>query len=116
LEPDDKTLGEADYARASQILTSTLSLPSDIGVAEVLARQPRSARPETSAAAQPDGLTAREIEILALVALGKSNRDISEELFITPNTVANHIKNILSKTATANRTEAAAYARDHGIA
>ncbi len=63
----------------------------------------------------PAGLTAREAEVLRLIAAGRSNRAISEELFITTNTVANHVKNILSKTDSANRTEAAAFAVDHGL-
>lgn len=63
----------------------------------------------------PDGLTEREVEVLRLVSTGRSNREIADELFITPNTVANHMKNILSKTSTANRTEAAAYARDRNL-
>ena len=62
----------------------------------------------------PDGLTEREVEVLRLIAKGRSNRGIAEELFITENTVANHVKNVLSKTGSANRTEAAAYANDSG--
>ncbi|MEE8045313.1 MAG: alpha/beta fold hydrolase [Dehalococcoidia bacterium] len=58
----------------------------------------------------PAGLTPREGEVLKLIASGQSNRDIADELFITTNTVANHVKNILSKTSSANRTEAAAFA------
>ncbi len=63
----------------------------------------------------PAGLTPREGEVLKLIASGRSNRDIAGELFITPNTVANHVKNILSKTDSANRTEAAAFAVANGL-
>lgn len=63
----------------------------------------------------PAGLTAREVEVLRLIAAGRSNRDIADELFITRNTVANHVKNILSKTACANRTKAASFAVKHGL-
>ncbi len=63
----------------------------------------------------PAGLTAREGEVLKLIASGRSNRDIAGELFITTNTVANHVKNILSKTSSANRTEAAAFAVANGL-
>jgi DNA-binding NarL/FixJ family response regulator len=109
-------IGEAECAAASQILGRKLALPSELGIAELLSRTTRSVAPESAAApAHPDGLTDREVEILKLVALGKSNRDIGEALFITPNTVANHLKNILSKTATSNRTEAAAYGRERGL-
>ncbi len=60
--------------------------------------------------AYPAGLSQREVEVLRLIAAGKSNREIAEELFISLNTVANHVRNILTKTATANRAEAAAFA------
>lgn len=64
----------------------------------------------------PAGLTQREAEILRLVAAGKSNRDIAGELFLSEKTVANHLRNILSKTGTDNRTGAAAFAIRHGLA
>ena len=74
-------------------------------------------RPASSAApAYPDGLTQREVEVLRLVALGKSNNDIAEELFISLRTVANHVTNILSKIGASNRTEAAIYATRRDLA
>jgi DNA-binding NarL/FixJ family response regulator len=60
-------------------------------------------------------LTEREVEVLRLIAKGRTNRQIAELLFITENTVANHVKNVLSKTQTANRTGAAAYAVDKSL-
>lgn len=63
----------------------------------------------------PVGLTEREAQVLRLIAAGRSNRGIAEDLFITTNTAANHVKNILSKTGSANRTEAAAFAVEHGL-
>jgi NarL family two-component system response regulator LiaR len=62
-----------------------------------------------------DELSPRELEVLRLMAAGKSNREIAEALFISLNTVATHVRNILTKTACANRTEAAAYAMRHGL-
>jgi len=58
----------------------------------------------------PDGLTPREVEVLRLIANGRSNQNIADELVISFNTVTNHVKNILGKTGCTNRTEAAAYA------
>ena len=55
----------------------------------------------------PDGLSRREVEVLSLIALGRSNREIGEELFITSNTVARHVSNIFTKTGVSNRAEAA---------
>jgi DNA-binding CsgD family transcriptional regulator len=63
----------------------------------------------------PDGLSAREVEVLRLVAAGKSNPQIAEALVLSINTVQRHVSNILSKTGLANRTEAASYATRHGI-
>jgi DNA-binding CsgD family transcriptional regulator len=65
--------------------------------------------------AYPDGLTAREIEVLRLIAMGRSNKDISAVLAISLNTVATHVRSILNKTHCANRTEAAAYAIHQGL-
>jgi DNA-binding CsgD family transcriptional regulator len=58
----------------------------------------------------PAGLSAREAQVLRLVAVGRSNREIAQALFVSPNTVANHVRSILGKTGSANRTEAAAFA------
>ena len=61
------------------------------------------------------GLTARELEVLRLVATGKSNREIADDLVITLSTVSHHVTRILNKTGASNRTEAAAYATRQGI-
>ena len=53
------------------------------------------------------GLTAREIDVLRLMSLGRSNREIAAELRITENTAANHVRSILIKTGAANRTQVA---------
>jgi DNA-binding CsgD family transcriptional regulator/tetratricopeptide (TPR) repeat protein len=63
----------------------------------------------------PDDLTAREVEVLRLLAIGRTNKDVSLVLAISLNTVATHVRNILNKTECANRTEAAAYAIRHGL-
>ncbi|WP_067832548.1 LuxR C-terminal-related transcriptional regulator [Actinomadura kijaniata] len=61
----------------------------------------------------PSTLTAREREIVALVARGLSNRGIAEELVISPATVARHVTNILTKLGFASRAQVAAWAVDH---
>jgi DNA-binding CsgD family transcriptional regulator len=63
----------------------------------------------------PDDLTAREVEVLRLLAIGRTNKDVSLVLAISLNTVATHVRNILNKTQCANRTEAAAYAIRHDL-
>jgi DNA-binding CsgD family transcriptional regulator len=68
--------------------------------------------PARASDAAPDGLSQREVEVLRLIAAGKSNPQIADELVISINTVQRHVSNILGKTGLANRTEAAGYARD----
>ena len=64
----------------------------------------------------PGGLTVREAEVLVLVAAGRSNREISEELVISQKTVARHLSNIFTKLGVSSRTAAASYAFEHGLA
>ena len=65
--------------------------------------------------ATSDALTARETEILALVAEGRSNGEIGRQLFISAKTVSVHVSNILGKLGASGRTEAAAIARRRGL-
>jgi DNA-binding NarL/FixJ family response regulator len=75
----------------------------------------KSSGASVSPPAAPDQLSAREVQILQLVARGLSNRQIGLELFISEHTAANHIRSILRKTGCANRTEAASYAHRHAL-
>ena len=63
----------------------------------------------------PDALTAREQEVLQLVAQGRSNGEIGRHLFISTKTASVHVSNILAKLQASSRTEAAAVARDRGL-
>jgi DNA-binding NarL/FixJ family response regulator len=65
-------------------------------------------------AAFPD-LTEREREILGLIALGKSNTEIAEELVLSPKTVSNHVSNIFSKLQVVDRAQAVLRARQAGL-
>src|SRR5262249_52798149 len=64
----------------------------------------------------PASLTPREVEILRLLVTGQTNRDIAEALLLSERTVEVHVRHILTKTNTDNRTEAAAFALRHGLA
>jgi DNA-binding CsgD family transcriptional regulator/pimeloyl-ACP methyl ester carboxylesterase len=120
---------EAGRFIASQISAARLELLNDPGAGlfslkpevppgvlliESFLREVGPAQPSDSPSS--DGLSAREIEVLRLVAAGKSNAQIADELVISQNTVIRHVSNIFAKTGAANRAQAAIYARDHGLA
>jgi DNA-binding NarL/FixJ family response regulator len=65
---------------------------------------------------RPGGLSRREREVLILVAVGKTNRAIAAELFISEKTVARHVSNIFTKLGLSSRAAATAYAYKHGLA
>jgi len=91
------------------------SLISPMIAAKVLQRvRATSAQPEIANAIRSE-LSAREIEVLKLIANGKDNAVIAGELHISPKTVKNHISNILMKLQIDNRIQAAVYAVRSGI-
>ncbi len=99
-----------DPARARDLAEQARALAEPIGQTRVL----RALEPLRRSAG-PANLTAREVEVLELLARGLSNREIGARLFISANTAANHIRSILMKTGAANRTQAARYATEHHL-
>jgi DNA-binding CsgD family transcriptional regulator len=71
---------------------------------------PFASIPAATTMTLPDGLSTRQLEVLRLIAIGKTNQEIADELFVTHATVAGHVRNIFNKIAVANRAEAASYA------
>ena len=104
--------GRSDQARV--LLGEAGSLAERINMPALLGRI-RALGSSVPRAALPDGLSAREAQILRLVAEGLSNREIGAALVISEHTAANHIRSILRKTGCANRTEAASYAHRHNV-
>ena len=107
----------SDLDRADALLSAAEDEAATLGMASLLARI-EAARASVKAAPvehYPAGLSRREAQVLRLVAQGKGNRQIARELFVSPNTVANHVSSILSKTHSANRAEAAAFAIRHAL-
>ncbi|MGW6410783.1 helix-turn-helix transcriptional regulator [Streptomyces vinaceus] len=107
-------LGEA-YATAERL--GSRRLREDLALLAQRARLPLTGAdaPAAPPAPAPDpvealGLTSRERDVLSLVAVGRSNRQIAEELFISPKTASVHVSNILAKLGVAGRGEAAALA------
>ena len=100
-----------DSAADEHLGTAHELAPADWGTGS----QSANGGAEETASRELDGLTPREIEVLTLVAQGRSNREVADELFISLRTVAHHVTSILTKTKSGNRTEAAGYANRHGL-
>jgi DNA-binding NarL/FixJ family response regulator len=99
-----------------EVRTICLSLDAKPALARADALAARLTTARTIALAYPAGLSGREVEVLRLIAAGRTNREIADALFLSPGTVNVHVTHILTKTNTTNRTEAALFARDHGLA
>jgi DNA-binding NarL/FixJ family response regulator len=118
-------MGRGDQDGAAERLARAAPLAEALGAGPLreqigpLARRARLGLPSAPSAGQPAGilgLTAREIEVLRLVAAGRSNREIAAELFISAKTASVHVSNILAKLGASGRTEAAAIALREGLA
>ena len=111
--------GPGDREQGMQLLDQALAIFQRVQAKKmaekVLGLQERTEAQPAKAPTYPDGLTGREVEVLRLIAAGKSNREIAEELVITLNTVARHVSNIFIKTGVVNRVGVATYAARHGL-
>ena len=110
--------GSDDLAKS--LLTESLEISTQLGMRPLMQRvaalQEQAASQPAKPPTYPDGLTQREVEVLRLVAAGKSNPEIGKELFNSPRTVTTHVSNILNKINAANRAEATGYAVREGLA
>lgn len=106
-----RQLGDEDTARMEWDAAGWVF--EQLGAAHDLTRLEEQSRPRTVAA--PGGLTSREIQVLRLVASGKTNRAIAGELFLSEKTVARHVSNILAKLDVPSRAAATAYAYEHRV-
>jgi DNA-binding CsgD family transcriptional regulator len=122
-------LAAGDRDRGAEVLRHAAAITGRLGArllddeVQALARRARldlapHAVPAAAGVPAPAaqlGLTPREVEVLALVAAGRSNRQIAQALFISPKTVGVHVSNILAKLGAAGRVEAAAIAHRLGL-
>jgi DNA-binding CsgD family transcriptional regulator len=106
-----RQLGDGDTAEME--LDAAFRVFQELGAAPDLSRLAKIS--QTAEAGAAGGLTAREVQVLALAAAGKSNRAIATELFLSEKTVERHLSNIFTKLGVGSRTAAAAYAFEHGI-
>ncbi len=114
LAAGDRDHGAAQLRRAAMLAEDlgAQSLRDAVALLARRARIPLGGGPAAGQPGEPDrlGLTAREFEVLRLVAAGQSNRDIASELFISAKTASVHVSNILGKLGVSSRGEAAATA------
>jgi DNA-binding CsgD family transcriptional regulator/type II secretory pathway predicted ATPase ExeA len=97
-------------------LNPAIAILDELGARPAAARAQRLANRSISSDSRPPaGLTARELEVLRLVADGRTDREIADQLFISPRTVTTHISRILTKLDVGSRTAAAAFALREGI-
>ena len=101
-----RALGDEDAA--------ALELDAACALFERLGAKPDLARLNASASGK-HGLSARELEVLRLVASGKSNREIASTLVISEHTVARHVQNIFAKLGLSSRAAATAFAFEHDL-
>jgi DNA-binding NarL/FixJ family response regulator len=97
---DDAAAMESDAARA---LLQALGAPPPVEQGAV------------AVTVLPDGLTSRELDVLVLLAQGKTNRVIAQDLFISEKTVASHVSHIFTKLTVTSRSAATAYAYEHRL-
>ena len=111
-----KDADRTDIARALHAAAGGLSVLSPEVQSKLVAAASTPA-PQTGppGAPLPDGLTQREAEILALIAQGLTNPEISARLFLSNHTVKTHISRIFAKTGSRDRAAAIGYARRHNI-
>ena len=112
-------LQRGDLSKAVSLLNESLSISTELGMRPLMERTQDRLERICSTAQEtptyPDGLSQREVEVLRLVALGRSNREIGAELVITEGTVRRHVSNIFDKIGVSNRTEATRYALREGL-
>jgi HD-GYP domain-containing protein (c-di-GMP phosphodiesterase class II) len=101
--------GEEAVARLRSEVRSG-RLDGDAASAVLQAAGHRVARPD-----HPAGLTAREVEVLALLARGQANKQIARQLGVTPKTVSNHVEHLYTKLGVGSRAAATLYATQHGL-
>jgi DNA-binding NarL/FixJ family response regulator len=108
-----------DADRIAAVWEQGRSLSQQEAIAEALAiRASAVATPSLGPGSPPDthGLTAREVEVLRLIAAGHLNREVGDLLFISPATVARHLSNIHRKLGVDSRAKLTAFALRHGLA
>ncbi len=122
LQASERAAAQGERADAAHLIREADGLACRVGPGLLRTATDAAARrlgvdldPVGPKASTPFGLTDREIEVLRLVSTGQSNKQIAQELYISPKTASVHVSNILAKLGVTGRGEAAALAHQHGL-
>ena len=96
-------------------LEQVLAAQGPVTMPAPIPADPVTAPPVPKAPTYPDGLTAREVEVLRLVAQGLTDAQVAEQLVISPRTVNTHLTSIYAKIQVSSRSAATAYAHAHHL-
>ncbi|MGN6756044.1 MAG: response regulator transcription factor, partial [Thermomicrobiales bacterium] len=112
-------IGDRDGAQAALAEARTMLEPLGakpaLARADALAVRLAAMTASTTQASAPNGLSAREVEVLRLVAQGLSDAQVAERLYLSPRTVGTHLRAVYNKLGVDNRTAAAHWAAEHGL-
>jgi predicted ATPase/DNA-binding SARP family transcriptional activator/DNA-binding NarL/FixJ family response regulator len=113
----EATTAALGYAHTASALAGTaqVTAPQDEKESVVASKTALPQSPRASSPTAPDGLTAREVEVLRLLALGLTNPQIAEQLVISPQTVHAHLRSMYSKLGVTTRSAATRFALEHHI-
>jgi DNA-binding NarL/FixJ family response regulator len=109
-----KDADRGQIARAVQAAANGQSV-LDEAVQRKLVAALAAPAPAVPGSAAPNGLTAREVDVLRLIAAGRSNPEIARELFVSEATVKTHVNHVFAKTGARDRAQAVRFAYQHGL-
>src|SRR5271169_5669031 len=116
LTPSDRLLAAADaYHAMTEPRPHRAPLDPDQAVRDLRAELMAAGHRAPARHLQPGGLTAREVEVLALLARGHSTKEIGRQLVVSPKTAANHVEHIYAKLGVSSRAAATLFAMQHGL-
>jgi len=111
--------GPGDTQKAGSLADEALSISSELAMSplieRVVALEDKMQLAPARVSPLAGGLTQREVDVIRLIATGRTDQEIADGLVIAVRTVTTHVGNILNKTCAANRAEAASFANQHGL-
>jgi len=110
-----KDMPSTDLAQAIRLAHAGVYQVDPSAMAKLVGALPSQTLDKRQPPDLTEDLTARELEVLRLIAAGATNREIATQLFISEGTVKNHVSSILGRLGLRDRVQAALYAHSHGL-